>query len=454
MDKLEITLTNCIKEIKAGKATLAECLDRYPSMRRELEPLLKIALNIQEPPVAKLDNSYKQASRTRLLRQIRDSEYKKPRSITGIFNFGVFRQFVWARVVVSVLAVVVAISMLVGGTVYAAQDSLPGEMLYPVKTATEDAGLLIAGDPSAKAKLNLQFAQTRLVEMSVVANVSNERAEMAVDGYRGNLNAAREQIIATDTSSVSGLLDLALSDIGNQMVFCDNVIDSKPKYLGSVEEASSLTIGAQLEFIRMLEQQNILQATEINLNAMQNRLQRAQAKSANSEFGIMQGALLQYQQFNQLGEEILQRAQGANNQSTEVEALSLQLLPGFLDSLNSIAHDSPQEYQDTIELCRQTTQQFRERAGYRYQYGQGPQPQTSESGDGFSAGQGGQGIPEYQGGNAGSGAPDDTSTPSPGAGGDSGSNSGSNGSGGSGGGNGFDPTPNPSPSQGSGSGST
>ena len=36
LEKIEIILTDCIREIRNGRATLAECLERYPSMRREL----------------------------------------------------------------------------------------------------------------------------------------------------------------------------------------------------------------------------------------------------------------------------------------------------------------------------------------------------------------------------------------------------------------------------------
>ena len=146
LEKIEKILTNCIKEIKSGKATLAECLDRYPSRRQELEPLLKMALNIQEPPAFKLDSSYKQVAKAQLLQQIRATRQEKSRSFTDIFSFGIPPQFVWARVAVSVVVIIIVISMLAGGTAYAAQGSLPGDLLYPVKTGTEDARLLIAGD--------------------------------------------------------------------------------------------------------------------------------------------------------------------------------------------------------------------------------------------------------------------------------------------------------------------
>lgn len=185
----------------------------------------------------------------------------------------------------SVLAVLILLSSLVGGTVYAAQSSLPGDLLYPVKIGIEEARLMIAGDSSAKAKLNLRFAQTCLLEMGKLATSSEEKTELAVNGYRDNLDSASEQIRnISDDSSLLNLLDVALADVQNKMAFCDDVIDNNPKYLVPVRKASSLTINAQVGFLKVLEQQTILKAAQINLNAMQNRLQRAYAKAGANQF--------------------------------------------------------------------------------------------------------------------------------------------------------------------------
>ena len=347
---------------------MAECLNRYPSKRQELEPLLKIALHIQEPPALNLDTRYKKAAKARLLQQIRFSKHKKSRSFTDILSFGLPPQLTWAKVAVSVLVVVILISMLAGGTAYAAQGSVPGDLLYPVKLGTEDARLVIAGDSSAKAKLNMKFAQTRLAEMKQLANTDQEMAELAIGGYYRNLDAARQQIRRiTDTSSLTHFLIEASEYIQNQLAFCDSVIDINPAYLGPVIEASTLAVSQQLQVLEMLAQQNILRAAQINLHTMQKRLQRAQAKAHASQYQTMQEVLLQYQQFNQLGKQILQNAQGSDNHIIEIEALSLQSLSSYIDILNSISQEVPQEYESSIVTCKQMTMQFQTQARHRYQ---------------------------------------------------------------------------------------
>jgi hypothetical protein len=63
-----------------------------------------------------------------------------------------------------IVAIVVVLSAL-GGTVYAAQDSLPGDTLYSVKLGVEDATMMLSGDDVARAERALNFAAKRVREM-------------------------------------------------------------------------------------------------------------------------------------------------------------------------------------------------------------------------------------------------------------------------------------------------
>ena len=48
LKKFEDILVQCIEDIKAGKSSIEDCLDRYPSVREQLEPLLRTALEIRK----------------------------------------------------------------------------------------------------------------------------------------------------------------------------------------------------------------------------------------------------------------------------------------------------------------------------------------------------------------------------------------------------------------------
>ncbi len=80
---------------------------------------------------------------------------------------------IWA-LIAAVLAVVVG----GGGAVYAAQDALPGDALYPVKEMVENAQLLVA-DPVEDVQLHVQFAERRLAEAQAL--MAQGRTDLALE---------------------------------------------------------------------------------------------------------------------------------------------------------------------------------------------------------------------------------------------------------------------------------
>ncbi len=430
MEKIEVVLTNCINEIRSGQATLAECLSRYPS-HRELEPLLKMALNIQEPPSTTLDSGYKQMAKTQLLQQIKTTRQKKSHPLADIFSFGLPPQMVWARVAAAVIIGVIIMSMLGGGTAYAAQNSLPGELLYSVKTETENFRLMMAGNSADKAALNLEFAQTRLDEMGKLADRNPEKTGLAVNGYRGNLTAAGEQIHSiTDVTILTRFLEKFSLHLQDQLLFCDNIIDAHPVYNGPVQEAISLAVNQQADTLNMLAQYDSTQAVLINLDIMKQRLHRAQAKASNNQYHLMQEAMLHYQQFNQLGRNILEAAQEKNKEILDVERLSSQALQNYIETLDIVIRQVPEEYTNVLETSQELTTQFQTQASYRYQNqgepGHSPEVQPSGEHNAPAPGQEALTPPQHQNGPGGTGSekPEATATSSPGSNGNSGNGDG------------------------------
>jgi hypothetical protein len=72
LKRFEDILAQCIEDIKAGRASIEGCLDRYPSLREQLEPLLRIALGIRETPDVKPSPAFKLRARVRLMDQIHE----------------------------------------------------------------------------------------------------------------------------------------------------------------------------------------------------------------------------------------------------------------------------------------------------------------------------------------------------------------------------------------------
>jgi hypothetical protein len=75
-------------------------------------------------------------------------------------------------IMVSLVRVALALSMALGatgGTVAVAQASEPGEILYPIKVASEDVRLALTSDSEKAFDLLLEFAQERLEEIDALS---------------------------------------------------------------------------------------------------------------------------------------------------------------------------------------------------------------------------------------------------------------------------------------------
>jgi hypothetical protein len=98
------------------------------------------------------------------------------------------RRFNMVRIRI-IIATVLALSALGGGTVYAAQDSLPGDALYSVKLGTETVTMMVGEDDVARAQRALNFADKRVREMIALTEGGHpENLNLTVEKYCYALN--------------------------------------------------------------------------------------------------------------------------------------------------------------------------------------------------------------------------------------------------------------------------
>ena len=94
-----------------------------------------------------------------------------------------------------------------GATVYAAQDSQPDGLLYPVKTLSEDVRLSLSTDASAKLDLVLDFANRRIDEMAQMKMMGKAIPEEVFDRYQDYMRLAYK--LAADIDDDEGLEEAA-----------------------------------------------------------------------------------------------------------------------------------------------------------------------------------------------------------------------------------------------------
>ena len=84
-----------------------------------------------------------------------------------------FRTREHSPMLATLTSILIIVSVLLGGTgitVYAAQDSLPDQPLYGVKTWSEDFRIALANDLQSKLALDLDLADRRVAEMAALSS--------------------------------------------------------------------------------------------------------------------------------------------------------------------------------------------------------------------------------------------------------------------------------------------
>ncbi len=354
LKKFEDILAECIDDIRAGKASVEDCLNRYPSTREQLEPLLRIALEIREPPNVKPSPSFKMKARVRLMDQTRG---RQPATRWPWFPYdGQAKPVAYMKrfstsVAGVILAIVLAVFGLGAGTAYASQASLPGDTLYPIKLATEQAGMMLMGDDVARAERALSFANKRVREMEALAEKGRPQdLDLAVEKYGYALNVTLAEVEQADGRGLAteNITVLVAEATARHLLVLDDVWDMVPDEAKmAIAHAGNMSETGREHALAALAKNDTIGATEMNLAAMEGRLNRVRAKVQNTE--AVQIALQQFETMFEFAEEISQIAQGIGLNATEVEELVAEATSRHLGVLAEVYGEVPEQAQPAIE---------------------------------------------------------------------------------------------------------
>jgi len=152
-------LDECLERLLVRGGTVEQCLASYPGQADELEPLLRTALVTREALAIQPRPEFKARARYQLGSAFREVKPKR--------RFFFLRwQPRWATAVAAVL-----ILLLGGGsTVAAAGSSMPDDLLYPVKLATEQVQLTLIRSNMGRAELYAELADRRVAEIIYMAD--------------------------------------------------------------------------------------------------------------------------------------------------------------------------------------------------------------------------------------------------------------------------------------------
>lgn len=176
--EFENILDECLEKMLRGK-TVEECLADYPDHAASLEPMLRTIAQARTAADIRPRPEFKDRARHEFQAAIRDMQ---PAHSRGFFPV---MKPVWIT-----LAVLVAIVVAGGGTVYAASNSLPDSPFYQIKLATESVRLALTPSEVGKAELYAEFADERVEEIIKMAEKGKvDQVEVATERLNSQLVA-------------------------------------------------------------------------------------------------------------------------------------------------------------------------------------------------------------------------------------------------------------------------
>jgi hypothetical protein len=253
-------LEECLRMVVEEDQTIDAVLARYPEHDEELRPALEAAAWLSgRRGAVESRPGFASASRGRLITRIRSGEGASQIAPLWLVSL------VWwyerrKRVVFAVLALVLALQLAfnVNGLARAEHTWLPGDAFYPLRTTSESLRLLVSLDASQDARLHIEFAQRRILEVqALIIEGRYERVPAAVEDFEGHVDAAVRAVneLAGDDAYQARQLALELREVlGSQTnlvallagwtpapirLACERVIDISQGGASAVEEMLS-----------------------------------------------------------------------------------------------------------------------------------------------------------------------------------------------------------------------
>ena len=142
------------------------------------------------------DSSWLINQKSFLLSEIsQDEKERKPSLVLPLFNFNVLKIFK-PSFAIALTMIILITSLVTVGVIGAAQNSLPGDFLYPIKTAVEKTQLTFTPGEANKTKLSIKLATQRMDEFTQIVNEPEKKkdVEKTVKSFTAQMVNVREGI--------------------------------------------------------------------------------------------------------------------------------------------------------------------------------------------------------------------------------------------------------------------
>lgn len=197
-EQLEDALAWSLDAMRSHKASLEECLVRFPHCAAELGDLLALTATLEKSAQALPALHFRRHSWARIERRLaslpasRVTFFQQPRISLQQVKPSKQRR----RSAMSWIAITsIVLSLMTGGGVglaYAADGAVPGDGLYALDTAVESLQYWLTFDEGNRIERALSFADERLGELATILgkDADSQQIEQALLGYLHHLDQA------------------------------------------------------------------------------------------------------------------------------------------------------------------------------------------------------------------------------------------------------------------------
>ncbi len=162
--------------------------------------------NLRKSDLGMPNKEWVEASRSTLMMQVKNTVEPNPRPLSYLERakevVAAFAPIDDMRVAGRVASVIVLVGGIVFGssvtTVSASLNSVPGDLLYPLKRITEEAQVRLTSNAEAKAELHIEFAGRRVQEVSKITDSNSgnnvSRIAKAVKDFKQEMETASQYL--------------------------------------------------------------------------------------------------------------------------------------------------------------------------------------------------------------------------------------------------------------------
>ena len=210
--KYQEIVEECLELLRQGRS-VEECLSRHPDEAIELEPMLHAAVSARSNMAAELPV----AARNRMKSQVMaewDRRHQPGRWSSLVTSFfakisPIPKSAAIPRWAFASAILVVALALGGLGTSTAAANTVPGDMLYPVKEMREGVELWLARSPEDKVEMYTTLVKERVDEVKKIA----DREQADLDSVSDALARMEGHLTALNMVVDDNLTDRAVDEV-------------------------------------------------------------------------------------------------------------------------------------------------------------------------------------------------------------------------------------------------